>query len=178
MRLAFIAQTEQTKIDVPMTHSVPFHKPAEYVSYLEKFQFKGASISGGEPFLTFDKSISFISAIKKKFGDAVYLWLYTSGRFVNMDNLKRLRDAGLDEIRFNIGATNYQLDSVKKAVGVIKHVAVEIPAIPEELETMKSRLHEMHDSGVKYLNLHQLRLTPYNYQHVSQRNYTFLHGKK
>ncbi len=174
----FYCPTEQTKIDVPMTHFVPFHKPAEYVSYLEKFQFKGASISGGEPFLTFDKSVSFVSAIKKKLGDAVYVWLYTSGRFVNMDNLKRLRDAGLDEIRFNIGATNYQLDSAQKAAGVIKHVTVEIPAIPEELETMKSRLHEMQGSGVNYLNLHQLRLTPHNYQYLSQKNYTFLHGEK
>ncbi len=95
-----------------------------------------------------------------------------------MDNLKRLRDAGLDEIRFNIGATNYQLDSAQKAAGVIKHVTVEIPAIPEELETMKSRLHEMQGSGVNYLNLHQLRLTPHNYQYLSQKNYTFLHGEK
>ncbi|GAK58700.1 hypothetical protein U27_05675 [Candidatus Vecturithrix granuli] len=174
----FYCPTEQTKIDVPMTNSVPFHKPAEYVSFLEKFQFKGASISGGEPFLTFDKTLSFVSAIKKKFDDALYLWLYTSGRFVNTDNLQKLRDAGLDEIRFNIGATKYQLENAKKAVGIIKHVTVEIPAIPEELEAMKSKLHEMQDSGVNYLNLHQLRLTPYNYQQLSQKNYTFLHGEK
>ena len=174
----FYCPTDQTRIDVPMTNSIPFHKPAEYVSFLEKFQFKGASISGGEPFLTFDKTLSFATAVKKKFGDALYLWLYTSGRFVNTDNLKKLRDAGLDEIRFNIGATKYQLEHAQKAVGVIKHVTVEIPAIPEELETMKSKLHEMQASGVNYLNLHQLRLTPYNYQQLSQKKYTFLHGEK
>lgn len=174
----FYCPSEQTKIDVPTTNTVSFHRPVEYVSYLEKFDFKGASISGGEPFLTFEKTLRFVTAIKKKFGEHFHLWLYTSGRFVKSENLRQLRDAGLDEIRFNIGATNYQLDSVQKAVGTIKYVTVEIPAIPEKLELMQTKLHEMQDKGVNYLNLHQLRLTPYNYQHLSQKKYTFLHGEK
>ena len=97
------------------------------------------------------------------------MWLYTSGRFVTSENLQQLRDVGVDEIRFNIGATNYQLDNAKKAIGIIKHVTVEIPAVPEKLELMQSKLHEMQESGINYLNLHQLRLTPYNYPLMSQK---------
>ena len=36
----------------------------------------------------------------------------------------------------------------------------------------------MADAGVDHLNLHQLRLTPYNHRHFLERNYTCLHGEK
>jgi len=92
--------------------------------------------------------------------------------------LSKLRDAGLDEIRFDIGATKYNLKKAETAVGVIKNVTVEIPAVPEDYEQMKLKLSEMRDIGINYLNLHQLRLTPHNYRNISKRNYTFLHGEK
>lgn len=174
----FHCPAEQNKTGVPMTNSVPFHKPAEYVSYLEKFGFRGAALSGGEPFGTFSLTLSFVTAIKKKFGADLYLWMYTSGVFANEDNLKKLRDAGLDEIRFNIGATKYRLDNARKAVGIIDKVSAEIPAVPEDFELLKQKIREMQESGITYLNLHQLRLTPYNCKNLIQRPYTFLHGKK
>ena len=174
----FHCPTEQNKTGVPMTNSVPFHKPAEYVSYLEKFGFRGAALSGGEPFGTFPLTLSFVTAIKKKFGSAIYLWMYTSGVFANGENLKKLRDAGLDEIRFNIGATKYRVDNARKAVGIIGNVTVEIPAVPEDTEILKQKIREMRESGISYLNLHQLRLTPHNAVNLIQRPYTFVHGKK
>ncbi len=174
----FHCPTEQNKTGVPMTNSVPFHKPAEYVSYLEKFGFRGAALSGGEPFGTFPLTLSFVTAIKKKFGSSIYLWMYTSGVFANGENLKKLKDAGLDEIRFNIGATKYRLDNARKAVGIIDNVTVEIPAVPEDTEVLKQKIREMQESGISYLNLHQLRLTPYNAVNLIQRPCTFVHGKK
>ncbi len=174
----FYCPAEQTRIDTPTSQTIAFHRPAEYVRYLEKFNFKGASISGGEPFLTLPLAVSFISAIKKRFGPDFHVWLYTSGRFIDEDSAKRLRDAGLDEMRFNIGATGWQLTGAKKAVGVIPTVTVEIPAIPEAADRLKAALAEMADAGIGYLNLHQLRLTPYNFPNLVKRGYTFLHGEK
>ncbi|MEZ4525288.1 MAG: radical SAM protein [Desulfobacterales bacterium] len=174
----FHCPAEQSRNGVPTTNSVPFHNPAEYVSYLEKFGFRGAALSGGEPFGTFPLTLRFVTAIKKKFGSSLYLWMYTSGVFVNEENLKKLRDAGLDELRFNIGATQYRLDNARKAVGMIDRVTVEIPAVPEEFELLKQKIREMRESGISYLNLHQLRLTPHNCANLIQRPYTFLHGKK
>lgn len=174
----FYCPTEQNEIDIPTTNGVKFAKPADYVDYIDKFGFKGVSISGGEPLLTFDKTLSFVSAVKRKFGEKIYLWLYTNGTLASGDMLSKLRDAGLDEIRFDIGATNYSLEKAKTAVGVIRNVTVEIPAIPEDYEVMKLKLSEMKDVGINYLNLHQLRLTPHNYRNIANRNYRFLHGEK
>lgn len=174
----FYCPTAQTENDLPTTNTVEFRTPSDYVGYLERFGFRGASVSGGEPLLNFKRSLAYVRAIKKHFGDRMHVWLYTNGTLANGDVLRQLRDAGLDEIRFDIGATDYHLDKLRLATGVIPTVTVEIPAIPEDLQLLKRKMVEMRDAGVDYLNLHQMRLTPYNFKHLVTRGYTFLHGQK
>jgi pyruvate-formate lyase-activating enzyme len=174
----FYCPTSQEEVGLPTTNTVEFRTPADYVAYLERFGFTGASISGGEPFLTFPRSLSFVAAIKKRFGAAMHVWLYTNGTLVDGEKLRRLRDGGLDEIRFDIGATAYRLDHLRLAVGTIPIVTVEIPAIAEDLELLKGKMAEMRDAGVNHLNLHQLRLTPYNFPKLLPRGYRYLHGER
>jgi hypothetical protein len=59
---------------------------------------------------------------------------------------------------------------------IIPNVTVEIPAIPEDYETMKVKIREMADHGISFLNLHQIRCTKYNARNLADRGYTFLHG--
>lgn len=174
----FYCPAPQSSIDQPTTNTLRFPQSGDYVDYLAKFGFRGVSISGGEPLLTLEKTLKYIAAVRKRFGADLHLWLYTNGTLVTRDILQRLRDAGLDEIRFDIGATRYHLKKAALAVGVIPHVTVEIPAVPEELPLLKSKAAEMADRGIDYLNLHQLRLTPHNYDALANRGYTFVHGEK
>ncbi len=174
----FYCPTSQDDVGMPTTNSVEFAEPSDYVTYLERFGFTGASISGGEPLLTPERSLAFVRAIKDYFGSAMHVWLYTNGTLATVDILTQLRDAGLDEIRFDIGATDYNLEPLQRSVGLIPTVTVEIPAIPEEKERMKGLLGELQDKGVQHLNLHQLRLTPFNYHKLQARNYRFIHGEK
>ncbi|WP_153306397.1 radical SAM protein [Desulfogranum japonicum] len=174
----FYCPTSQDEVGSPTTNTVSFQDSKDYIAYLRLFGFKGASISGGEPLLTLDKSVRFIRSIKKHFGENIYVWLYTNGILATRDIMKRLAGAGLDEIRFDIGATGYSMRHLEHAVGVIPTVTVEIPAVPEENERMKCLLPTLYDCGVQHLNLHQLRLTPYNFEKMVIRNYRFLHGKK
>jgi len=174
----FYCPASQDDIGLPTTNTVDFRTPADYVAYLERFGFRGASMSGGEPLLTPNRSLAFIEAIKKRFGADMHVWLYTNGTLATPELMKRLRDAGLDEIRFDIGATGYRLDKLRLAVGHIPTVTVEIPAIAEEKALMQAKMVEMAEAGVNYLNLHQLRLTPYNFERLAPRGYTYLHGDK
>jgi pyruvate formate-lyase activating enzyme-like uncharacterized protein len=174
----FYCPAPQTSTDQPTTNTLRFPQSADYVDYVEKFGFRGVSISGGEPLLTPEKTLKFITAVKKRRGEAVHLWLYTNGTLVTRDSLLRLRDAGLDEIRFDIGATRYNLKKAALAVGVIDHVTVEIPAIPEDLPLLKAKAAEMAERGIDYLNLHQLRLTPHNCAALAGRGYSVVHGEK
>jgi pyruvate formate-lyase activating enzyme-like uncharacterized protein len=172
----FYCPSEQQTTDDPGTSTLTFKTPKDYVDYLEYFGFKGASISGGEPFMTFERTLHFAAGIKKHFGEKIYLWLYTNGILATSDKLKQLRDAGLDEIRFNIGAVNFSLDHVSKAVGIIPYVTIEIPAVPECLDLLARLIPEMKERGVDFLNLHQIRCTAFNYPKLAARGYTFAHG--
>lgn len=174
----FYCPTSQLQLGLPATNSVEFRHPDDYVAYLERFGFTGASISGGEPLLTPQRTLAFVRAIKRHFGERMHLWLYTNGTLLTDELAAQLRDAGLDEIRFDIGATDYNLNALNRARGIFPTLTVEIPAIPAEVPRLKNLLCQLQDRGVQHLNLHQLRLTPHNLPKLQQRELRYLHGDK
>lgn len=172
----FFCPAPQKDTGQPATSGVTFDRAQDYIDYLEAFRFEGVGISGGEPLRTPERTLSFITKIKKRFDDRIHLWLYTNGTLVDKEKLLRLKRAGLDEIRFNIVANGYRLEPAATAVGIIPVVTVEIPAIPEDFELMKRLIPEMKEVGISHLNLHQMRLTPHNHRNLSRRKYTYLHA--
>ncbi|NVO00373.1 MAG: radical SAM protein [Geobacteraceae bacterium] len=174
----FYCPTPQDDSGPPVTNGLAFIDPDEYADYVAKLGFSGVSISGGEPLLTPDLSLSFLRAVRKRCGEKIHLWLYTNGTMLTADLCSRLKDAGLDEIRFDLGAVRYNLKKLRLAIGSIPTVTVEIPAVPEDEELLKLKMVEMAEAGVKHLNLHQMRLTPHNFAPLTARGYTFLHGEK
>jgi pyruvate formate-lyase activating enzyme-like uncharacterized protein len=133
------------------------------------------SFSGGEPFLQYKKVLDYIKKIRERLGKGIYIWLYTNGDLVDKKKLKALKEAGLNEIRFDIAARNYDLKAAKMAVGIIDKVTIEIPAIPEDYEKLKKCLPQMKAIGVAHLNLHQLFSNQHCYKKFIDHRYTFLH---
>lgn len=174
----FYCPTSQTSKGVPTTNTLQFPIVRDYNEYLKVFQIRGVGISGGEPLLTFDRTLQYLEKIKLKFGPELHVWMYTNGMLLTAEKLKRLKAAGLDEIRFDISADGYNLDKAGMAVGEIASVTVEIPAIPEDAAILKEKIVEMSGLGVGYLNLHQLRCTLHNREKLAARPYTFVHGPK
>lgn len=174
----FYCPAKQTGQALPGTSSLDFPEPEDYADYVQALGFRGVSISGGEPLLDFAKSVRFIEVLRKRFGRELYLWLYSNGICADKEKLQILADAGLDEIRFDISATAYSLTKVARAAGIIPHITVEIPAIPEDVEIVQNLLPQMVNIGVNYLNLHQIRVTRHNAPQLIARGYTFLHGPK
>jgi len=174
----FYCPTAQDDDGPPVTNGLAFSTPEDYAAYVAALGFSGVSISGGEPLLTPDLTLAYLNAVRTRCGDDVHLWLYTNGTLLTADLCNRLRDAGLNEIRIDLGAVRYNLKKLRLAVGCIRTVTVEIPAVPEDEELLKRKMVEMADAGVNHLNLHQMRLTPYNFGPLTERGYTFLHGEK
>lgn len=174
----FYCPTSQNIDGIPSTQRTSFDNVDDYIQYLEYFNFKGASLSGGEPLIVFDRTLDYVKNIKKYFGDKMYLWIYTNGILGSKEMYKQLANAGLDEIRFDIGASNYDLKYIKLVKDSIPNISVEIPAVPEDLEQIKQILPELIEIGVTNLNLHQLRLTNYNAPKLLQKKYTYLHGEQ
>ena len=174
----FYCPTAQDDDGPPVTNGMAFSSPEEYAEYVAVLGFSGVSISGGEPLMTPDLTLAYLSAVRRRCGDDVHLWLYTNGTLLTADLCSRLKDAGLNEIRFDLGAVRYHLKKLRLAVGCIPTVTVEIPAVPEDEELLKLKMVEMSEAGVNHLNLHQMRLTPFNFGPLVERRYTFLHGEK
>ena len=174
----FYCPTSQDEIGVPTTNQVPFAKAGDYADYVHYFGFRGVSVSGGEPMLTFDRTVRYIEEVRRWLGDDVHLWMYSNGTLLSASHLDRLRDAGLNEIRLDISAADYRLDKAALAVGTIPCVTVEIPAIPEDHQRLTALLPVLEEMGINHLHLHQLRLTPHNRPRLTQRPYTYLHGEK
>ncbi|MCA1794407.1 MAG: radical SAM protein [Desulfotignum sp.] len=174
----FYCPSIQNRKGLPMTSSLEFKTPGDYVDYVRAFGIRAVSFSGGEPLMTFDRVVQYLKALRAKITDPLYIWMYTNGLLVTEDKLKILADNGLDEIRFDISADHYRLDALKKAKGIIPCVTVEIPAIPEDLDNTRQVIKQLYDEGVDFLNLHQLRCTRFNLPRLIKRGYTFVHGPK
>ena len=173
----FYCPAPQNNDEVPGTQSLSFPTPEEYASYINHFGFKGVSFSGGEPLLFFERTMEYLEHIRKNCAPGIYIWMYTNGILADEQKFRKLANAGLNEVRFDIGATGYKLDKIKFAKGIIPHITIEIPAVPEEMERLKKLLPEMIAAGVTNLNLHQLRLTKHNAPKLMKSNYTFVHAE-
>ncbi len=174
----FYCPSSQLKDEVPATQSLTFETAESYADYINFFGFKGVSFSGGEPLLFFDRTLHYLKTIRKMCSPDLYIWMYTNGILADENKFRKLADAGLNEVRFDIGATGYKLDKVKLANGIIPNVTIEIPAVPEKKEMLKQLLSKMMEAGVTNLNLHQLRLTKHNAPKLLNRNYTFIQAEQ
>jgi pyruvate formate-lyase activating enzyme-like uncharacterized protein len=173
----FYCPATQEGDHIPETQGLKFSSPENYAAYLNFFGFKGCSFSGGEPLLVFDRLLHFLKIIRRNTSPDTYIWMYTNGMAASHEKLKRLADEGLNEIRFNIGATGYSLEKLRLAKDLFPSLTVEIPSIPYNTKKLIKEIPEMIDAGVTHINLHQLRLTPYNAKNLKKRSSIFLHGE-
>ena len=130
-----------------------------------------------EPFMEIEKYYSVI----KKFSDAnIHQHLYTNGTLATEENLKALGEAGLNEIRFNLGAINCS-DKVIKNIGIakkyIKYVGIETPMTPEFFETFLKKKEAILDTKLDFINCAELHLNEKNiYNYFGENMYISRHG--
>ncbi len=115
-----------------------------------------------EPFMEIEKYYSVI----KKFSEAgVYQHLYTNGTLVTEENLKALGDCGLNELRFNLGATNCSdrvIENIAKAKKYIPMVGIETPMTPEFFEAFSKKKEVILSTGLDFINCAELHLNGNN----------------
>lgn len=173
----FYCPAPQLADEKPQTQLLTFESAEEYAAYLNFFGFKGCSFSGGEPLLYFDRLLNYLKTVRMLCSPDIYIWAYTNGILASEEKFRLLAENGLNEIRFDIGATNYSLKNVRKAKGIIPRISIEIPAVPEKCNLLKTLIPEMIDAGVTNLNLHLLRLTTHNVLQLQNHPYSYVHGE-
>ncbi len=130
-----------------------------------------------EPFMEIEKYYSII----KKFKEAkIYQHLYTNGTLATEENLKALGEAGLDEIRFNLGAVNCSdkvIENIRIAKKYIKNVGIETPMTPEFFDAFLSKKESLLNTKLDFINCAELHLNENNIGNYEGENmYIARHG--
>src|SRR5574344_1291590 len=122
---------------------------------------EGISYSGGEPLLYFNKVTTLAEYVTKK-APKIYQWIYTNGILLDEKKLEALEKCGINEIRFDLAATNFDkkvLDKIALTKKYIENVTVEIPAIDNVRFLLKDNLlDKLVNDGLTRLNLSEMNI--------------------
>lgn len=115
-----------------------------------------------EPFMEIEK---YYGIIRKFRAAGIHQHMYTNGTLATEENLKVLAEAGLNELRFNLGATNCS-DAVIEAIATAKQyipaVGIETPMTPEFYKTFLEKKERILATGVDFMNCAELHLNQNN----------------
>lgn len=130
-----------------------------------------------EPFMEIEEYYSII----KKFSDAqIYQHLYTNGTLATEETLKALGEAGLNEIRFNLGAAKCSdkvIENIALAKKYIKSVGTETPMTPEFFEAFFKKKQAIFETKLDFINCAELHLNENNiYNYYGENMYISRHG--
>ncbi len=126
------------------------------------------ALSGGEPLLMPDETVAFFEYARSLF-PSVHLRIYTAGDILDQEKIERLRDAGLDEIRFSIKQDDPPrkqaevFANMERALACIPTVMVEMPPIPGTEDQMRDLLVRLDRMGVHGINLLEFAYPMWNW---------------
>ncbi len=148
--------------DVVFADEQPVQKMEDILEEARAIRALGTGITGGEPLLRLDYVLECVTALKLEFGPEHHIHLY-SGILPKKGVLEKLKQAGLDEIRFHppvsewsnpVGLKEALLEA--KASGL--EAGVEIPALwsaPKIVEAVRD--------ADAFLNLNELEFSETNF---------------
>ena len=130
-----------------------------------------------EPFMEIEK---YYSIIKKFKAAKIYQHLYTNGILATEETLKALGEAGLDELRFNLGAAKCSdkvIENIRIAKKYIKTVGIETPMTPEFFSDFFKKKQAILDTKLDFINCAELHLNENNIDNYYGENmYIVRHG--
>ena len=115
-----------------------------------------------EPFTEIEKYYGVIRAFRQA---GIHQHMYTNGLTANAENLKALGKAGLDELRFNLGASNCAdrvIDAMTIAKQYIPQVGIETPMTREFSRQFARKKEKILASGIDFINCAELHLNENN----------------
>ncbi len=142
---------------------MPFVELVEKITN-QKVEVEGVAYSGGEPLLYLDNKVIPIASMLSDKKPDIYQWIYTAGKLLDHEKIKKLKDAGIKEVRLNLAATNFDRDVMDKMPlikEIVGKVTVEVPSIPEVYEKLieEKLIHTIIEHGVDQINLAELYVT-------------------
>ncbi len=130
-----------------------------------------------EPFMEIEK---YYGVIRRFHQAGIHQHMYTNGTLCTEENLKALGEAGLDELRFNLGATlaaDKVIASMALAKKYIPRVGIETPMTPDYYEVFQQKKDKILATGIDFINSAELHLNPNNVvNYLGENMYITRHG--
>jgi pyruvate formate-lyase activating enzyme-like uncharacterized protein len=148
---------------------------------LEEARAMGASgtgITGGDPLGCLERTVHYVELLKAHFGASHHIHLYTHEP--NAVKVRRLADAGLDELRLHI--PHYVWGALHSSGSAYRHVleesgawgirrGVEVPVLPEKEMELRRLIRALARLGVDFVNLNELEFSETNDKNLRERGY-------
>ncbi len=115
-----------------------------------------------EPFMEIEK---YYGVIRKFHEAGIHQHMYTNGTLATEENLRALSEAGLDELRFNLGASGCAekvLEAMETARRYFRFVGIETPMTPEFFDAFMRNKQRILAIGLDFINCAELHLNPNN----------------
>ena len=165
-----ISEKKKNK-DVIYANERPIKHFKDIVEEAKLCSAKGAGITGGDPLVKLNRTCSYIRKLKKELGKKFHIHLYTPLNLINENSLKKLFDAGLDEIRFHPSLEDKKLwNKIKLIKKYNWEVGVEIPVIPGK-EKITQELIDFISKNIDFLNLNELEYSDTNANRLTELGY-------
>lgn len=138
---------------------------------------KGAGITGGDPMVVPHRVVDLCKRLKAEFGPDFHLHLYTSCAF-DTAWIAKLKDAGLDEVRFHPELREYSdMESgwhhaaIQEALRVGLTTGCEIPAVPGKEDDILALCDYLDRIGAGTLNMNELEFSDPNIASLKRFGY-------
>ena len=159
--------------DVVYANERPICDDDEIIAEAESMDATGTGITGGDPLMEMDRTLSIIRLLKDKIGSGHHIHLYTST--IDAEKTMALEEAGLDEIRFHphadvweaVGTTD--LNKILSTTNMF--VGIEVPAIPDMSSQLETLVSDAIRLGVDFININELEFSESNWDMMGSRRY-------
>jgi pyruvate formate-lyase activating enzyme-like uncharacterized protein len=160
-----ISERRQGK-DVTYANERPVKSERDIIKEAELIDALGTGLTGGDPSLRFGRVLRYIRLLKRRFGKNHHIHMYC-GANLSIEQLRRLKRAGLDELRFH----TWSAKPVERALKVGVQAGVEIPAIPGTFRRTTKLLRELDRIRCPFVNLNELEFSDTNLGELKARGF-------
>jgi len=164
--------------DVSYANERPIDNVEEAIEEARSIDAEGTGVTGGDPTGAMTRTTGMIWALKSEFGKDHHIHLYTA-RPLGREELRELRRAGLDEIRFHppvdaledVETAGYA-EAVAIATELGMEAGYEIPVLPDCEDQLRVFLRSLVDApGAPFVNMNELEFSSTNAEALRIREY-------
>ncbi len=162
---------ERREKDIIFANEVEVESSEQAIAEARMIDAEGMGVTGGEPLLNLQRSLSYIRAFKHEFGEQFHVHLYTAIDPISVEVVDQLLNAGLDELRLHRFTAGEDLPKIQQIMRGRARLGFEIPAIPGRLEQMKSLLRGLDVLNLDFINLNEFEFAPLNADELGRRGF-------